>query len=304
MMISSLYQPLTRKAHLRLMIFYSKLIRVAPLSMYAKKSSQDGRPNSFAHADDNYLAKLAACYCIQFPNYMCYAVTALRTLAHAPWKDDMFFGHIRELVLCAIGNGWTWSDQSASVQGRRISTAEVCAALASYINLSAFPPGQVSDLDTAIITVCDDLFPEHVGIFFATFIIECLSCNAKGSVSGPIFDSLLTHNPDNNMVDLPQMLTLRTPRLALEREDADFAHASDCANADHITYYQMPDYLMFTLKITSLKEHLPAISDVLVFLDQTFDVQPIASDMNPQPFTINYRHYHSTRELFTPFCHH
>ena len=30
-----------------------------------------------------------------------------------------FHGHIRELVLCAIGNGWTWADQTATVQGRR-----------------------------------------------------------------------------------------------------------------------------------------------------------------------------------------
>ena len=43
-----------------------------------------GWPQSFAHADNMYLAKLAACYSIQFQSYMCYAVTALRTLAHAP----------------------------------------------------------------------------------------------------------------------------------------------------------------------------------------------------------------------------
>ena len=52
---------------------------------------------------------------------MCYAVTALRVLTHAPWNDNMFHGHIRELVLCAIGNGWTWTDQTATVQGRRVS---------------------------------------------------------------------------------------------------------------------------------------------------------------------------------------
>ena len=94
-----------------------------------------GWPQSFAHADNMYLAKLAACYSIQFQSYMCYATTALRILAHAPWKDEMFFGHIRELVLCAIGNGWTWSDQSASVQGRRISTmksAQLSPAITTF----------------------------------------------------------------------------------------------------------------------------------------------------------------------------
>ena len=245
-----------------------------------------GWPQSFAHADDTYLAKLAACYSIHFQSYMCYAVTALRTLAHAPWKDDMFFGHIRELVLCAIGNGWTWSDQSASVQGRRISTAEVCAAFASYTNLTAFPPGQVSDLDTAIIAVCDDLFPEHVSLFFATFNLACPVCNAKGSVSVPVFDSLLIRSPTDNGIHLPQMLAHRTPRLALEREDTDFVHAPDCTNAEHITYHQTPDYLMFTLKITCLMECLPTIADVLGLLDQTFDVRPIGSDMDPRPFTV------------------
>ena len=124
-----------------------------------------GWPNSFAHADSDHFAKLATCYLIQFPSFMCYAVTALRVLTHAPWTDSMFHGHIRELILCVIGNGWAWADQTAMVQGRRISTGEVCAALASYTNQTAFPPGQVSDLDTAIIAVCDDLYPDHCEFF-------------------------------------------------------------------------------------------------------------------------------------------
>ena len=126
---------------------------------------------------------------IQFPNYMCYAVTALRVLTHAPWNDNMFHGHIRELVLCAIGNGWTWTDQTATVQGRRVSAGEICAAFASYTNQKAFPPGQVSDLDTAIIAVCDDLFPDHCEFFFAHFKVRCLSCCADGQVSVPLFDT-------------------------------------------------------------------------------------------------------------------
>ena len=121
-----------------------------------------GWPNSFAHdANVDFFSKLATCYMIQFPSFVCYAVTALRVLTHAPWTDSMFKGHIRELVLCAIGNGWTWTDQNATVQRRRVSVSEVCAAFASYSNEGAFPPGQVADLDTAIIAVCDDLYPEH-----------------------------------------------------------------------------------------------------------------------------------------------
>ena len=74
----------------------------------------NGWPSSFSHADCDYFTKLATCYLIKFPSYMCYAVTALRVLTHAPWIDNMFHGHIRELVLCAIGNGWTWADQTAT----------------------------------------------------------------------------------------------------------------------------------------------------------------------------------------------
>ena len=245
-----------------------------------------GWPQSFAHADNTYLAKLAACYSIQFQSYMCYAVTALRTLAHAPWKDEMFFGHIRELVLCAIGNGWTWSDQSASVQGRRISTVEVCAAIASYNNLRAFPPGQVSDLDTAIIAVCDDLFLEHVNLFFATFKIECISCNAQGSATVSVFDTLLIRSPENREVLFQQMLTNRTPRLALDREDVDFAHSADCTNSEHLRYLQAPEYLTFTLKITCPLECLPCIAEVVELIEQTFDVHPLNNNAESRPFTV------------------
>ena len=129
---------------------------------------------------------------------MCYAVTALRVLTHAPWNDNMFHGHIRELVLCAIGNGWTWADQTATVQGRRVSIGEVCAAFASYLNVNAFPPGQVSDLDTAIIAACDDLFPDHSELFFAQFQVNCLSCNASGQVSAALFDTMLSINLEND----------------------------------------------------------------------------------------------------------
>ena len=154
---------------------------------------------------------------------MCYAVTALRVLTHAPWDDNMFHGHIRELVLCAIGNGWTWADQTATVQGRRVSIGEVCAAFASYLNVNAFPPGQVSDLDTAIIAACDDLFSRPLAnASLRNFHVHCLSCSASGKVSAALFDTMLSINLENDTIDLPKMIADRTPRLALDREDTWF----------------------------------------------------------------------------------
>ena len=246
-----------------------------------------GWPNSFAHADNEYMAKLAACYAIQFSSYMCYAITALRVLTHAPWGDDMFYGHIRELILCAIGNGWTWKEQSAAVQGRRISTVEVCAALASYSNLRAFPPGQISALDSAIITVCDDLFPAHVDLLFAAFVVYCSSCNAQGQASVSIFDSTLLIVPESGTIDLAQMLHNRNPRLALDREDVDFAHCNECADSEQLSYDQSTAGLMFVLQIISTKDQLPTLFQAVVLLGQKFDVQNIGSNPTCQSFQVS-----------------
>ena len=237
-----------------------------------------GWPNSFAHADSDFFAKLATCYLIQFPSYMCYAVSALRVLTHAPWSDNMFHGHIRELVLCAIGNGWTWSDQTATVQGRRVSTGEICAAIASYMNQKAFPPGQVSDLDTAIIAVCDDLFPDHCEYFFAHFKVNCLSCGTSGQVSVPLFDTLLIVNLEDGTVDLAQMIAHRNPRLALDRDDIGFSHAPDCADYDQLCYDEISGCLLFTLKITSPTEQLPPATKTLNFLGRSFNVLSIGNN--------------------------
>ena len=141
-------------------------------------------------------------------------------------------------------------------------------------------------MDTAIIAVCDDLFLEHVNLFFATFKIECISCNAKGSVSVSVFDSLLIRNPENGEVLFPQMLTNRIPRLALDREDVDFAHSIDCTNSEHLMYQQAPEYLMFTLKITCPLECLPSIAEVIGLLERTFDVQPLNINAESRPFTV------------------
>ena len=49
-----------------------------------------GWPSSFSHADCDYFTKLATCYLIKFPSYMCYAVTALCVLTHAPGMITCF----------------------------------------------------------------------------------------------------------------------------------------------------------------------------------------------------------------------
>ena len=246
-----------------------------------------GWPCSFANADSEHMAKLAACYSINFSSHMCYAITALRILTHAPWNDDMFCGHIRELILCAIGNGWTWKDQTAAVQGRRITTAEVSAAVASYRNPSPFPPGQNAALDTAIIAVCDDLFPAHVALFFAAFSVHCASCGAEGQVSVSIFDASLITMPESTAIDLAQMLGDCNPRLALDREEAGFAHYKECANMEHLSYNQTTAGLVFVLQILCTQSQLPMISHAIDLLDQTFDVQSIGSDPIFQKFRVS-----------------
>ena len=245
-----------------------------------------GWPSSFSHADCDYFSKLATCYLIKFPSYMCYAVTALRVLTHAPWNDNMFHGHIRELVLCAIGNGWTWADQTATVQGRRVSIGEVCAAFASYLNVNAFPPGQVSDLDTAIIAACDDLFPDHCELFFAQFHVHCLSCNASGKVSAALFDTMLSINLENDTIDLSRMIADRAPRLALDREDVGFSHASDCYNQDQQNNEEIEGCLIFTLKITSPIEQLPIATKALHLLGQLFNVPTLSANPVCQSFLV------------------
>ena len=246
----------------------------------------NGWPSSFSHADCDHFTKLATCYLINFSSYMCYAVTALRVLTHAPWNDSMFHGHIRELVLCAIGNGWTWADQTATMQGRRVSIGEVCAAFASYLNVKAFPPGQVSDLDTAIIAACDDLFPDHCELFFAQFHVNCLSCNASGKVSAAVFDTMLNINLENDTIDLSRMIADRTPRLALDRDDVGFSHASDCYNQDQQNNEEIEGCLIFTLKITSPIEQLPIATKALHLLGQLFNIPTLSANPVCQSFVV------------------
>ena len=90
-----------------------------------------------------------------FPMLIVTTLPSLQRVISLNSQADVLCGYCTSCPR-AIGNGWTWADQTATVQGRRVSIGEVCAAFASYLNVNAFPPGQVSDLDTAIIAACDE----------------------------------------------------------------------------------------------------------------------------------------------------
>jgi len=167
-----------------------------------------------------------------------------------------------------------------------VSIGEVCAAIASYLNLNAFPPGQVSDLDTAIIAVCDDLFPDHCELFFAQLRVNCLSCGASGQVSVPLFDTMLIVNLENDTIDLAQMIAGRNPRLALDRDDVGFSHAGDCNNEDQLNYEEIEGCLIFTLKVTSPIEQLPPATKALHFLGQSFNASTASTNPVSQAFIV------------------
>jgi hypothetical protein len=154
------------------------------------------------------------------------------------------------------------------------------------MNQKAFPPGQVSDLDTAIIAVCDDLFPDHCEFFFAQFKVNCLSCGTSGQVSVPLFDTRLIVNLEDDTVDLTQMLACRNPRLALDRDDVGHSHAPDCTDNDQLSYEQIAGCLLFTLKITSPIEQLPPAVKTLNFLGQSFNVHTIGTNPVSQMFVV------------------
>jgi len=149
-----------------------------------------------------------------------------------------------------------------------VSVGEVCAAFASYSNKAAFPPGQIADLDTAIIAVCDDLYPEHCAHFFSQFSVQCCSCQAIGKISVPLFDSLLVVHAQGGSIDLNTMLNSRNPRLALDRDDVGFSHVPHCSNHDQLDSDEVKRGLLFTLKITSPLGQLPSVTQVGVLIVQ------------------------------------
>ena len=70
----------------------------------------------------------------------------------------------------------------------------------------------------------------------------------RAKFSAALFDTMLSINLENDTIDLPQMIADRTPRLALDREDVGFSHASDCYNQDQPNNEEIEGCLIFTLK--------------------------------------------------------
>ena len=86
-------------------------------------------PSLFDTGEQQLFAKRAACYLLTFANTMCFAVTTLRILSFAPWSDKHFFGHVREIALCAIAKGWTHRNPNTLASKNRVTTADVCVAI-------------------------------------------------------------------------------------------------------------------------------------------------------------------------------
>ena len=146
--------------------------------------------------------------------------------------------------------------------------------------LECLPPGQVSDLDTAIIAVCDDLFPDHCELFFAQLRVNCLSCSASGQVSTSLFDTMLIVNLENDTIDLAQMIAGRTPRLALDRDDVGFSHAGDCHNVDQLNHEEIEGCLIFTLKSQAQSNNFRQLSKLCTSLDN----RSMFPQLAPTPF--------------------
>ena len=194
-------------------------------------------PSLFDTGEQQLFAKRAACYLLTFANTMCYAVTALRVLSFAPWSDKHFFGHVREIALCAIAKGWTHRNPNALVSKNRVTTADICVAISSYDNEGVFPPGEVSELDQTILEVCSDLFPQHVQEFYSKFQFNCFSCQESITKHICLFDA------DAFQWDIPSDICLQgicakmTPRNHFDKDG--LIHRSDCCNNDAITFSQI-----------------------------------------------------------------
>ena len=151
---------------------------------------------------------------------------------------------------------------------------------------TAFPPGQVADLDAAIIEVCDDLYPEHCEFFFSQFQIRCQNCHVEGKISVALFDSILAVHTEDGSVDLATMINHRSPRLALDREGVKFSHSPGCSNNDQLCSEEISSGLFFTLKITSPIEQLPQLTQVLKLLNQHYNVSALRKDSQAQTFAL------------------
>ena len=97
---------------------------------------------------------------------------------------------------------------------------------------------------------------------------------------------MLIVNLENDTIDLPQMIAGRVPRLALDRDDVGFSHASDCHNQDQLNHEEIEGCLIFTLKITSPIEQLPPATKALCFLGQTYTAPTANAYPVPQSFIV------------------
>ena len=232
-------------------------------------------PSLFDTGEQQLFAKRAACYLLTFANTMCYAVTALRILSFAPWSDKHFFGHIREIALCAIAKGWTHRNPNALVSKNRVTTADICVAISSYDNENVFPPGEVSELDQTILEVCSDLFPHHVQEFYSKFQFNCFSCQESITKNICLFDADAFQWNIPSDICLQGICTKMNPRNHFDKDG--LIHKSDCCNNDAITFSQIEHGHLMIVIFRQELANLPSVSNCCHLLHQQIELDHLRS---------------------------
>ena len=233
-------------------------------------------PSLFDTGEQQLFAKRAACYLLTFANTMCYAVTALRILSFAPWSNKHFFGHIREIALCAIAKGWTHRNPNTLVSKNRVTTADICVAISSYDNENVFPPGEVSELDQTILEVCSDLFPHHVQEFYSKFQFNCFSCQESITKNICLFDADAFQWNIPSDICLQGICTKMTPRNHFDRDG--LIHKSDCCNNDAITFSQIEHGHLMIVIFRQELANLPSVSNCCHLLHQQIELDHLRSN--------------------------
>ena len=233
-------------------------------------------PSLFDNREQQLFAKRAACYLLTFASTMCYAVTALRILSFAPWTDKHFFGHIREIALCAIAKGWTHRNPNTLVSKNRVTTADICVAISSYDNENVFPPGDVSELDQTILEVCSDLFPHHVQDFYSKFQFDCFSCQESITKNICLFDADAFQWTIPSDICLQEICTKMTPRNHFDKDG--LMHKSDCCNNDAITYSQVDHGHLMVVIFRQELANLPSVSNCSHLLHQQIELDYLRSN--------------------------
>ena len=233
-------------------------------------------PSLFDNREQQLFAKRAACYLLTFASTMCYAVTALRILSFAPWTDKHFFGHIREIALCAIAKGWTNRNPNTLVSKNRVTTADICVAISSYDNENVFPPGEVSELDQTILEVCSDLFPHHVQEFYSKFQFNCFSCQESITKNICLFDADAFQWTIPSDICLQEICTKMTPRNHFDKDG--LMHKSDCCNNDAITFSQVDHGHLMIVIFRQELANLPSVSNCCHLLRQQIELDYLRSN--------------------------